>query len=121
MLRLLLILAGIISLALGVLGIVLPLLPTTPFVLLAAYCFARSSKRLHQWLLSHPWFGKLLSNWAQHRGMEASHKRRAIWLTVCSFMLSIYLAPLMEVRLLLVCIGVCVLTGISRIAVVPEG
>ncbi len=120
MFRLFLVLAGIVSLALGVLGIVLPLLPTTPFVLLSAYCFARSSKRLHQWLLSHPWFGKLLTNWEKHRGMQASHKRRAIGLTVLSFMLSIYLAPLMEVRLLLVFIAICVLTGISRISVIPE-
>ncbi|WP_263079663.1 YbaN family protein [Endozoicomonas sp. Mp262] len=120
MLRLFLVLTGTLSLALGVLGIVLPLLPTTPFILLSAYCFARSSNRLHRWLRSHRWFGKLLTNWEKHRGMQASHKRRALWLTVFSFALSIYLAPLLEVRLLLVFIAICVLTGISRISVISE-
>ncbi|PJE79225.1 Inner membrane protein YbaN [invertebrate metagenome] len=120
MFRFFLVLAGIVSLALGILGIVLPLLPTTPFVLLSAYCFARSSQRLHQWLLCHPWFGKLLTYWEKHRGIQASHKRRAIGFTVFSFMVSIYLAPVTELRFLLVFIAVCVLIGISRITVITE-
>ena len=54
---------GILSLGLGALGVVLPLLPTTPFVLLAAYAFARSSKRWHDWLMKHRLFGPLIRNW----------------------------------------------------------
>ncbi|MCX7553574.1 YbaN family protein [Marinicella sp. S1101] len=54
---------GIFSLALGILGVFLPLLPTTPFILLAAAAFAKSSPRLHDWLLNHRNFGKLIRNW----------------------------------------------------------
>jgi len=50
-------------LALGLIGIALPLLPTVPFVLLAAFCFARSSERLHAWLLEHPTFGPPIEDW----------------------------------------------------------
>ncbi|NRB72315.1 MAG: YbaN family protein [Xanthomonadales bacterium] len=57
---------GFLALGLGIIGIALPLLPTTPFVLLAAFCFARSSERLHQWLLQHPLFGPMISNWRDH-------------------------------------------------------
>lgn len=57
---------GWISLALGVLGIVLPLLPTTPFVLLSAFCFSKSSKRFHSWLLNHQVFGPLVKDWQRH-------------------------------------------------------
>ncbi|MGI9280452.1 MAG: YbaN family protein [Endozoicomonas sp.] len=123
MLRVLLALIGLLSLAAGVLGIVLPLLPllpTTPFLLLSAFCFARSSQRLHHWLLNHRHFGVLLSNWENHRGMKASHKRRAILFTMLSFTFSIVLAPMWEVRVFLILMAVCVLTGISRISVIPD-
>jgi len=59
----LLLACGIACTALAVAGVVVPLLPTTPFLLLAAACFARSSQRLHGWLLTHALFGTLLSDW----------------------------------------------------------
>lgn len=58
--------AGWVVLGLAVLGIFLPVLPTTPLVLLAAWCFSRSSKRLHRWLLDHPSFGPLVGEWEAH-------------------------------------------------------
>lgn len=58
-------LLGGLCLLLGAIGIFLPLLPTTPFVLLAAACFARSSPRLHHWLLQHRLFGSMLQEWEQ--------------------------------------------------------
>jgi hypothetical protein len=64
--RTLLIIAGFLSLGFGVAGIFLPLLPTTPFILLAAFCFSRSSERLHQWLLQHPRLGSLISDWEKN-------------------------------------------------------
>ncbi|UTW12479.1 YbaN family protein [Marinobacterium rhizophilum] len=59
-------LAGMLALLLGALGVVLPLLPTTPFVILAAFCFSRSSERLHQWLLNQRLFGPLIRDWEAH-------------------------------------------------------
>lgn len=57
---------GLLSLACGVLGAFLPLLPTTPFILLSAYAFAQSSPRLHAWLINHPQFGPLIENWRRY-------------------------------------------------------
>ena len=62
-----LITAGVISVALATVGIVVPLLPTTPFLLLAAACFARSSARLHHWLINHRLFGSYIRNYREHR------------------------------------------------------
>ena len=58
---------GILCVCFGALGVFLPLLPTVPFMLLAAFCFARSSPKLHDWLLSHPMFGPPIQDW-QERG-----------------------------------------------------
>ena len=60
-------LIGILFVVLGAAGAVLPLLPTTPFILVAAWCFARSSPRLHRWLLSSKLFGPILRDWEAHR------------------------------------------------------
>ena len=58
---------GILCLILGFIGVFLPLLPTTPFILLAAFCFSKSSERIHRWLLQHPRFGPLIRDWQEHR------------------------------------------------------
>ena len=71
-------LAGAIALVLGCAGIVLPLVPTTPFLLLASYCFARSSPAAQRWLLAHPWFGVYVRDWEQHRGVRRSVKVVAV-------------------------------------------
>jgi len=58
---------GLICVGFGMLGAVLPVLPTTPFLLVALWLFARSSERFHRWLYHHPVFGKTLQNWEQHQ------------------------------------------------------
>jgi len=69
---------GALSLLLGVIGIFLPVLPTTPFVLLAAACFARGSKRFHHWLLTHQRFGPLVSDWQRHHSIPLRAKCLAL-------------------------------------------
>lgn len=69
--------AGSLSLALGIAGAALPLLPATPFLLLAAFCYAKGSQRLHRWLVTHPRFGKTVRDWNRHRAISARAKRLA--------------------------------------------
>ena len=92
---------GLLSLLLGVIGIVVPLLPTVPFILLSAFCFARSSERLHTWLMTHPWFAEALNNWQTKRALNRTLKRRAMIMTTLSFAISITLVPLIWVKLML--------------------
>lgn len=65
---------GIVALTLGALGVVLPLLPTTPFVLVAAFAFAQSSERLHAWLVNHNIFGELIANWRRYGAISRTTK-----------------------------------------------
>ncbi len=76
-LRWLLWLAGTVSLGLGIVGVVLPGLPTTPFVLLAAACYAKASPRLHAWLRAHRLFGPMVRDWEAHRSLTRRTKRIA--------------------------------------------
>lgn len=69
--------AGGFALAAGIVGIFLPLLPTTPFVLLAAYCFSRGSARCERWLLEHPRFGPMVRDWRTHRAIPLRAKQLA--------------------------------------------
>ncbi len=70
--------AGLVALALGIAGIFLPVLPTTPLVILAAACFARSHRPFHEWLLAHHLFGPLLHEWHTHRSIPYRTKLVAI-------------------------------------------
>lgn len=65
---------GVLAVVLGIVGIFLPLLPTTPFLLLAAACFARSSERMHGWLLNHGMFGSYLRAYEEGKGIPARAK-----------------------------------------------
>lgn len=82
---------GLVAVACGVAGIVLPLVPTTPFMLLAAFCFARSSPRLEAWLLGHPTFGPMIRNWQRNGSIDRRAKRVALALMVAAFALSAFL------------------------------
>jgi len=73
---------GLLFLLLGAVGVVLPLLPTTPFVLLAAACFARSSPRLHNWLLRSEVFGPMLLDWERNKCVSARVKKLAVSMMV---------------------------------------
>jgi uncharacterized membrane protein YbaN (DUF454 family) len=66
--------AGLLSVGLGAAGIFLPVLPTTPFLLLAAACFMRSSDRLYEWLLTNRWFGSYIRNYREHKAITKRTK-----------------------------------------------
>ena len=69
---------GLTAVALGALGVVLPLLPTTPFLLLAAFAFARSSEQLNSWLRNHRTFGPLIDNWHRNGSIDRKSRRAAL-------------------------------------------
>ena len=75
--RALWLLAGWLALVTGIVGIFLPLLPTTPFVLLAAFCFSRGSERWEAWMLNHPRFGPMVRDWREHRAVPLRAKQFA--------------------------------------------
>lgn len=81
-------LAGWISLILGLIGVVLPLLPTTPFILLAAFCFQKGSDRLHRWLTEHPRFGPLIDDWRTRGAIPRKAKRNAMIALVAVLLIS---------------------------------
>ncbi|QLK60278.1 DUF454 family protein [Enterobacteriaceae bacterium Kacie_13] len=116
--RVLLIILGWICVVLATLGVVLPLLPTTPFLLLAAWCFARSSPRFHHWLLHRSWFGSYLRHWQQHRALPKGAKPKAVVLILVTFAISIYFVPLLWVRILLLCMMFMLLIMMWRLPVV---
>ncbi len=70
----LMLIIGIIAVCLGFIGIFVPLLPTTPFLLLAAACFVRSSERLYNWLINHRWFGAYLRNYREYGAIDLRGK-----------------------------------------------
>ncbi|WGY46458.1 MULTISPECIES: YbaN family protein [unclassified Vibrio] len=99
---------GVLSVCLGVLGIILPLLPTTPFILLASACFFRSSPRFHRWLHEHSLFGPIIINWQQNKAVSKQVKQRGCVFIVLSFALSIAVVPHLWLKSLLL-VGLVVL------------
>ncbi|HNP62847.1 MAG TPA: YbaN family protein [Woeseiaceae bacterium] len=77
-------LAGLAAVAIGAIGVVLPLLPTTPFLLAAAFAFARSSDRLNSWLRKHRMFGPLIDNWHREGSIDRKSKQTAIAVIVAT-------------------------------------
>ena len=84
-------LGGVSALFMGLLGIALPLLPTVPFLLLAAFCFARSSARLHQWLIHHPRLGPPIRDWQERGAIGRRAKILASLSMAGAFSLSLWL------------------------------
>ena len=113
--RALLIILGTLCVVLGVLGMFLPLLPATPFLLLAAVCYGRSSKRFYRWLMTNRWCGEYIRNYREGRGISLRQKVLTIlllWLTIGS---TAWLAvALWWVRLILLGIAVGVTIHLVR-------
>ncbi len=106
---------GTVSVGLGILGIVLPVVPTTPFLLLAAACFAHSSERFYVMLLTNRFFGHYIRDWRDKRGLTISMKLWIIFILAATMSLSALYVPLKLVKVLLGVIGLCVSIYIWRL------
>lgn len=102
LLRWILVSLGTLFLGLGILGIFLPLLPTTPFLLLAAACYVRSSKRFYHWLLNNKWFGSYIKNYKEKKRIPLKAKIFSIsllWITILAS--AIFATDVIYVRIIL--------------------
>jgi len=112
---------GFISLALGIIGIVIPILPTTPFLLLAAACFFRGSDRAYRWLMQHKLFGEYIRNFREHRAIPLKTKIIAITLLWTTIFISIFfIVESVYLRLLLGAIAVAVTAHILHFNTLPS-
>jgi len=107
--RILLIIAGTLSIVLGVIGIFVPLLPTVPFLLLAAYCYSKSSEKFYNWLITNRWFGKMIRDYKEGKGVPMQAKVYSIiflWLAIgCS---TIFVVESNTMKIVLILVGVAV-------------
>jgi len=113
--KLLLIVAGFTSLALGVVGIVLPLLPTTPFVLLSAACFSRCNKKLENWLLQSRVFGPFIENYRTGQGISKLHKIASVVFLWAGLISTMVITREVWIAVVLLIVGVGVTTHILLI------
>ena len=109
---------GTICLVLGAIGMVLPLLPTTPLLLGAAACYYKSSERMHRWLLNNKWFGEYIRNYLEGKGIPMKTKIAALsflWITISFstvFMLPLLSSPQLVLPMQLILVAVAVIVSI---------
>lgn len=111
---------GVLNVALGTAGIFLPLLPTTPFLLLAAYLFARSSPRWHAWLLNHPSLGPYIHAFRSKSGLTRSQKLRMAAAITLALWTSAYFAPIPAVKAMLIVMWIFWTGLLLRMKTAPE-
>jgi uncharacterized membrane protein YbaN (DUF454 family) len=115
-LRALLIVAGTISLIFAAIGVVLPLIPTTPLLLLAVACYCRSSERLYTWLINNRWFGEYIRNYREGKGIPLKTKMLAVTVLCATISVSVvFLVPILLVQVLLLAIAIAVSAHILRL------
>lgn len=115
--RMLWLAAGHVSLGLGMVGVLLPVMPTTVFLIVAAACYARGSQRFHHWLLHHRWFGPPVRDWEEHHAMTVRSKVIAIVTMVGGIAASTFLfvhALWLRILLGVIALGVTLLILLIR-------
>ncbi len=102
---------GIAFVLMAIIGIFLPLIPTTPFLLLSAYCFSRSSEKYYQWLLNHRIFGPIITDWNKYGVVSVKSKIIAVSMIIALFSYSlIYVEVAPIVKIIISLIGLSVIT-----------
>ncbi len=113
--RLIWLLVGALALTLGAIGVVVPLLPTTPFVLVAAFAFAKSSRRLHRWLLTHRVFGPLIDDWQRYGAISKRAKTASLLSMLAIIVISLLLdAPTHAILIQVVVLSASALFILTR-------
>lgn len=111
---------GSIFVAIGILGVFLPLLPATPFLLLASACYVRGSDRLHDWLMQNRFLGTYIRNFKERRGMPVRAKVVTLVLLWASLAFSAYRVDILGVRIVIALVAIGVTTLILRIKTLDE-
>lgn len=106
MIRILFNIIGTLAVVLGLIGIFVPLLPTTPFLLLASACYMRGSPRMAHWMVSNRLFGRYLNDFQTNQGIPMKTKIVALTVMWISLSISAYVVPLPWVRPILLLIGI---------------
>ena len=111
---------GTLSLGIGMIGVLLPVLPTTPFLLMAAFFYLRSSKRMYNWMLSHKVFGSYIYCYMKHRGVSQKAKNGTLIFLWSMLILSMSFIPGWQIKIILVIVGVAVSTHIILLKTLGE-
>ncbi len=113
---------GTVFLIIGGAGIILPILPTTPFLLLAAVCYARSSERWYNWLLYNRWFGSYIRNWHEGKGIPMRTKILSVVFLILTIGYSaVFVVPFFIGKVALILIAVCVSVHILSFPTLEPG
>jgi len=108
--------AGTVSLILGAVGIVLPVLPTTPFLLLALACYLRSSERMTHWMLNNKYFGKYIRNYKEGKGIPLKTKLFALTILWATIVFSaFFIIPILTVQIILFAVAAAVTIHLARL------
>ena len=111
---------GLLAVGLGIIGAFLPVMPTVPFLLIALFCFERSSKKYHDMILNNKYFGKVLRDYYEGRGLTTSVKIKAILFLTCGMGFSVYRVHNLHLRIMLVLIWAGVALHIILLKTKPK-
>ena len=111
---------GFLAVILGIIGVILPDIPTVPFLLVALFCFERSSKKYHDMILNNKYFGKVLRDYYEGRGLTISVKIKAVLFLSCGMGFSVYRVHNLHLRIILVLIWAGVALHIILLKTKPK-
>lgn len=112
---------GLGSLVVGIIGIFLPLIPTTGPLLIAAFAFSRSSQRLHDWLVNHRWFGRFITDFREGRGIPRSTKITGVVAMTAAFTYSVgWVVPSVPLKAAVAAVGVWAIWYVIHFPTAPR-